>query len=45
MDEQESRMFPDNLMFKTVFTFCFLQLRYPKSTKYVNKFCFNFCLH
>jgi len=45
MDERESRMFPDNLMFKTVFTFCFLQLRYPQSTKYVNKFYFNFCLH
>ena len=40
MDEQESRMFPDNFkikIFKTVFTFCFLQLSYPQSTKYVNK--------
>ena len=45
MDEQESRMFPDNLMFKTVFAFCFLQLSYPLSTRYVNKFYFNFCLH
>lgn len=42
-DEQESRKFPYNLMFKTVFTFCFLQLSYH--TKYVNKFSFNFCLH
>ena len=40
-----SRMFPDNLMFKTVFTFCFLQFSYRQSTKYVNKFYFNFCLH
>ena len=33
-------MFPDNFkikIFKTVFTFCFLQLSYPQSTKYVNK--------
>ena len=42
-DEQESRKFPYNLMFKTVFTFCFLQLSYH--TKYVNKFSSNFCLH
>ena len=45
LDEQESRMCPDNLVFETVFTFCFLQLSYPQSTKYVNKFYFNFCLH